>query len=81
MHSCGVKTVVCPTRYNQVNTCSQSQVNYVHPTHTAVMNHHLVKNVHYYPHTTSYHNRVSHVNLQGGAYPPPAAPMAPRPRW
>ncbi|MCZ0701893.1 spore coat protein D [Natronobacillus azotifigens] len=75
--TCGpTKTVVCPTKFNQVNTCSQSNVNYVHPSHTNVLNHHLVKNTHFYPHTTSYQNTVSHVNQYGGAFFPPQQPVA-----
>ncbi|CQR46655.1 Inner spore coat protein D [Paraliobacillus sp. PM-2] len=61
------KTVVCPTKYNQMHTCSQSNVNYIHPSHTNVVNHHLVKNTHFYPHTTSYQNTVDMVNVYGGS--------------
>ncbi|WP_277680328.1 spore coat protein [Gracilibacillus dipsosauri] len=63
-------TVVHPTKCNVVNTCSESVVNHIHPSHTTCMNHHLVKNVHYYPHTTSNQYSVDEVNLYGGSMPP-----------
>ncbi|WP_240407253.1 CotD family spore coat protein [Gracilibacillus halophilus] len=64
-------TVVCPTKSNVVHTCSESEVNYIHPSHTTVVNHHLVKNKHHYPHTTSYENTVNQVNMNAG----PGNPM------
>ncbi|SHN19104.1 CotD family spore coat protein [Gracilibacillus kekensis] len=65
---CGMptQTVVHPTKYNQVNTCTESEVKHIHPSHTNCVNHHLVKNTHYFPHTTSYQNTVDQVNVYGG---------------
>ncbi|PWU68675.1 MULTISPECIES: CotD family spore coat protein [Gracilibacillus] len=76
---CGMptKTIVCPTQYNQAHTCSESNVNIIHPSHTTVTNHHLVKNTHYYPHTTSYQNTMDEINVNGGANPPGFNPMGP----
>ncbi|UOQ47612.1 spore coat protein [Gracilibacillus caseinilyticus] len=58
-------TIVHPTKCKEVHTCSESEVNHIHPTHTNVVNHHLVKNTHYYPQTTSYQNTVDQVNTVG----------------
>ncbi|WP_163537621.1 CotD family spore coat protein [Gracilibacillus sp. YIM 98692] len=65
---CGMpaKNIVYPTKCNEVHTCSESEVNHIHPSHTNVVNHHLVKNKHFYPHTTSYQNTVDEVNIYGG---------------
>lgn len=60
------KTIVCPTKQKCINTCSQSTVNYVHPTHTTVMDHHTVQNAHYYPQTTSWGQTVNQTNVYGG---------------
>ncbi|WP_018933749.1 CotD family spore coat protein [Gracilibacillus lacisalsi] len=62
-------TVVYPTKTNEVHTCSESEVKHIHPSHTTCVNHHLVKNTHYYPHTTSYQNTVDQVNVYGGPGP------------
>ncbi|MBM7569868.1 CotD family spore coat protein [Aquibacillus albus] len=69
-----VDTVVYPTKYNEVHTCSESNVKHVHPAHTNVVNHHLVKNIHEYPHSTSYGNTVDSVNIYGGSYEVPSPP-------
>ncbi|WP_067836426.1 CotD family spore coat protein [Amphibacillus sediminis] len=61
-----VQTIVCPTKHQHVNTCSQSHVNYVHPTHTTVTDHHTIHNTHYYPQTTSYGQTVNQTNVYGG---------------
>ncbi|SEN44386.1 spore coat protein D [Amphibacillus marinus] len=63
---CPAKTIVCPTKHQQVNTCSQSQVNYVHPTHTTVTDHHTVQNTHWYPQSTSWGQTVNQTNVYGG---------------
>ncbi|GGM23153.1 hypothetical protein GCM10011351_06250 [Paraliobacillus quinghaiensis] len=80
------KTVVCPPTCNEVHTCSQSNVQYIHPSHTAVTNHHLVKNTHVYPHATSFKNEVDTVNVYGGSFqvppqqlPTPGMNQPPRP--
>ncbi|GAA5415334.1 hypothetical protein Pryu01_00358 [Paraliobacillus ryukyuensis] len=65
------KTVVCPTNCNEVHTFSQSDVNYIHPSHTNVVNHHTIKNTHFYPHSTSYQNTVNSTNVYGGSFEVP----------
>lgn len=67
-------TIVYPTKQNCVNQFSESTVNHVHPSHTTIMNHHLVKNKHFYPHSTSVQNTVNSVNEFGGAFQVPAGP-------
>lgn len=76
-----VQEVVYPTKYNEVHTCSESNVKHVHPSHTKVVNHHLQKNTHVYPHSTSYANDFDSVNVYGGSYevPTPPRPTVPRP--
>lgn len=69
-HTC--KTIMYPTKYNCVNQYSESTVNHVHPSHTTVMNHHMVKNNHLYPHSTSVQNTTNSVNQYGGSFNVPA---------
>ncbi|GGC87614.1 hypothetical protein GCM10007216_17940 [Thalassobacillus devorans] len=45
--------VVCPTRHCVQNNHFLNEVDVIHPTHTTVMNHHLTKNYHHFPHTQS----------------------------
>ncbi|MFD2630142.1 CotD family spore coat protein [Oceanobacillus kapialis] len=66
------KQVVHPTKYNCVNQYSESVVEHIHPSHTTVMNHHLVKNKHFYPHSTSVQNTANSVNEYGGSFNVPA---------
>ncbi|MRH42445.1 spore coat protein [Aquibacillus halophilus] len=72
-----VETVVYPTDYNVVNKCSENDVKHVHPSHTTIANHHLQKNIHVYPHSTSVANTFNSVDLYGGAYNVPAPPRPP----
>ncbi|TXL64528.1 spore coat protein [Cerasibacillus terrae] len=71
---CGPKQIVYPTKCNTVHHCTQSEVQHIHPSHTTVMNHHLVKNTHLYPHSTSYENTVNSVDVYGGSYQVPNNP-------
>ncbi|MGM8366049.1 spore coat protein [Virgibacillus sp. W0181] len=64
-----VKEIVYPVKENMVHCCSEETVKHVHPTHTTVMNHHLIKNEHVYPQTTSYGNTVNEVNVNGAPGP------------
>lgn len=66
------KTIVYPTKHNCVNQFSESTVNHVHPSHTTVMNHHMVKNNHIFPHSTSVQNTSNSVNQYGGSFEVPA---------
>ncbi|MBR3121814.1 MULTISPECIES: spore coat protein [Oceanobacillus] len=68
------KTIVHPTKYNCVDTFSQSTVNHVHPSHTTVTNHHLVKNNHFFPHSTSFQNTTNSVDAYGGSFQVPGGP-------
>lgn len=60
-----VKEIVHPVKENVVHCCSEETVKHVHPSHTTVMNHHLIKNEHVYPHSTSYQNTVNEVDVYG----------------
>ncbi|MDY0407593.1 CotD family spore coat protein [Virgibacillus soli] len=74
---CGCrKRIVYPTKFNCVDVCTESEVEHVHPSHTTVMKHHLVKNTHVFPHSTSVVNTTNSVNLYGGS---PQVPRPPRP--
>lgn len=64
-----VKEIVYPVKQNTVHCCSEETIKHVHPSHTTVMNHHLIKNEHVYPHTTSFGNTVNQVNMYGGPGP------------
>ncbi|WP_170937517.1 CotD family spore coat protein [Terribacillus saccharophilus] len=56
---CGTKTIVDPVINNVEHTYSEEVIEHIHPVHTTVVNHHKVKNVHAYPHTTSFANEQS----------------------
>ncbi|MDX8046158.1 spore coat protein [Gracilibacillus sp. S3-1-1] len=76
-YGCGMpkQTIVYPTKYNEVHTCSESEVAHIYPSHTTNINHHLVKNVNYYPHSTSTQTTVDEVNVYGGSMQVPSGPM------
>ncbi|GGB47293.1 spore coat protein [Virgibacillus dakarensis] len=74
---CGCpKRIVHPTKHNCVENCTESVVEHIHPSHTTVMNHHLVRNRHVYPHSTSVQNTCNSVDEFGGAFntPPQVSP-------
>lgn len=64
------KQIVYPVKENVVHCCTEETVKHVHPSHTTVMNHHLVKNEHVYPHSTSVQNTFNQVDVNGGGRPP-----------
>lgn len=69
--NCGCpRTIVHPVRENVVHRCTEETVKHVHPSHTTVMNHHLIKNKHFFPHTTSTENTCKEVDVYGGSRPP-----------
>jgi len=69
--NCGCqKPIVHPVKENVVHCCTEETVQHVHPSHTTVMNHHLVKNEHFFPHTTSTENTFQEVDVYGGPRPP-----------
>lgn len=62
--------IVYPVKENVVNCCTEETVKHIHPSHTTVKNHHLIKNEHYYPHTTSTENFENEVEVQGASTGP-----------
>lgn len=64
---CQQSPVIHPTKYNCEHHCTESVVEHIHPTHTTVMNHHLVKNKHVFPHSTSVKNTCDSVDECGGS--------------
>src|SRR5699024_9473405 len=65
------KTIVHPTKKNVKNVYTEETINHVYPSHTTVVNNHLVRNVFSYTHSTSYETRVREIdernNRVGGA--------------
>lgn len=61
---CG-KEIVYPTREEVKNTYSEETVKHIHPSHTTVINHHTIRNEHFYPHSTSFEERVREVDVRG----------------
>ncbi|MFS0671772.1 spore coat protein [Ornithinibacillus sp. 179-J 7C1 HS] len=73
--NCGCpKCVVHPTKHNVVHQCTEETIQHIHPSHTTVVNHHLIKNQHVFPHSTSFQNNVNSVDQYGGSFNVPAAP-------
>ncbi|SDD50008.1 spore coat protein D [Terribacillus halophilus] len=86
---CGTKTLVDPVMNNVQHTYSEEVIEHIHPVHTTVVNHHKVKNVHAYPHTTSFANEQSveetHLSPTHNSPPRPnpchnCGPMMPMPQ-
>lgn len=71
--NCGCQ-IVHPVKENVVHCCSEETVQHVHPSHTTVVNHHLIKNEHVYPHSTSFENTVNEIDVFGGAFNTPETP-------
>lgn len=65
-----VKEIVHPTKENVVHKCTEETVKHIHPSHTTIVNHHLVKNEHLFPHTTSVVNTFDEVNVMGASTGP-----------
>lgn len=75
---CGCpKCIVHPVKHNTVHTCSESEVLHVHPSHTTVVNHHLVKNQHIFPHSTSFQNVTNSVDQFGPSFEVPGPGFGP----
>ncbi|WP_330949615.1 CotD family spore coat protein [Virgibacillus sp. MG-45] len=72
-HGCP-KQIVYPVKQYCVQHCTESEVEHVHPSHTTVMNHHLIKNKHVFPYSTSVQNTVDSVDIYGGTFPVPYPP-------
>lgn len=63
---CGkVKEIVHPVREEVKNTYSEETVKHIYPSHTTVVNNHTIRNEYFYPHTTSYEERVREVDVRG----------------
>jgi len=62
------KCIVYPVKENVVHKCTEETVEHIHPSHTTVMNHHLVKNKHFFPHSTSVENTYNSVDEFGGSF-------------
>ncbi|UFU01266.1 spore coat protein [Radiobacillus kanasensis] len=73
-----IDKVVYPTKHNMIDHCFENTVEHIHPSHTTIVNHHLQKNAHVYPHSTSVDNTFDSVDYFAGAYQVPS-PMAPVP--
>jgi spore coat protein D len=65
------ETVVYPTKHCVKHNHIPHEVNHIHPSHTTIMNHHLVKNKHFFPHTQSVVNTVNTQNVNMGPGRPP----------
>lgn len=72
-----VREVVHPVKHNVVHRHTKEIVKHVHPSHTTVMNHHLVKNKHVFPHSTSVKNTYNEVDVFGRPGRPVAGAMSP----
>lgn len=75
-------TVVHPTKCCTNHNFVNNVVPHIHPSHTTNVNHINYDHVHYFPHTQSTVNQVTHQNHFGGPGPVPGgvAPVGPRPR-
>lgn len=71
--------VVHPTKCCVNNTFQNNIVPHIHPTHTTTVNHINFQHQHYFPHTQSVANQVTHQNVVAApAGPAPfGAPAAP----
>src|SRR5690625_1499637 len=79
-HNCGspVKEICHPVNQNVFHCNSEETIKHVHPSHTTVVNHHLINNEHVYPHSTSVDNTFSEVDVYGGSFnTPPVGPGGP----
>lgn len=72
---CGCRRIVYPVMHNCVHRCTESSVEHVHPMHTTVMNHHLQRNIHVYPHSTSQVYTGDSVDIYGGSFQVPNPPQ------
>ena len=73
---CGCnEQIVYPVDHDVVHNCCERTVEHVHPSHTTVVNHHLTRNVHLYPQSTSVENTFDSVDIYGGTFEVPAPPQ------
>ncbi|WP_099157523.1 spore coat protein [Virgibacillus ndiopensis] len=73
---CGCpRRIVHPVRQNVVDQCTEDVVEHIHPSHTTIRNHHVTRNRHVYPHSTSVQNSFNSVDEFGGAFNVPSPPQ------
>jgi spore coat protein D len=65
-------TVVHPTKCCVNHTFTNNVVPHVHPSHTTTVNHINYQHQHYFPHTQSAVNEVTHQHFVAGPGPAPA---------
>lgn len=70
--------IVHPTKCCVNHSFSNNVVPHIHPSHTTNVHHTKFDHVHYFPHTQSSVNEVSHQHFYGGPRPPFGA-YGPRP--
>ena len=81
--------IVHPTKCCTNHSYQNYVVPHIHPSHTTNVNHEFYAHQHYYPHTESFANEVSHQHFNAGPGPVPGpgfGPMSgpmpgPRPFW
>lgn len=59
------RKILYPTKEEVKNVYTEETVDHIHPSHTTVVNNHTVRNVHSYPHSTSYETRVREIDVRG----------------
>ncbi|WP_223701986.1 spore coat protein [Sutcliffiella deserti] len=74
MHNCNrpnmLSPIVHPTKCCVKNLYSTTEVPHIHPSHTTYVNNEMYQHKHYFPHTESMVDSVSHQNFNCG----PGAP-------
>ncbi len=60
---CVAPPIVHPPKNCYVNKFSSTLVPHIHPTKTTVVNHHIMKHTHLYPHSTSFANTYQNVDI------------------
>ncbi|MFT4414168.1 CotD family spore coat protein [Fredinandcohnia humi] len=65
-----MQPIVHPTKCCVKHHCATTIVPHIHPSHTQHVNRHMFQHMHYYPHTESVANEVSHQHFSCGARPP-----------
>ncbi|MEW9675717.1 CotD family spore coat protein [Lentibacillus sp. L22] len=68
---CPPRRVVHPTKCNRIDCCTENVIEHIHPSHTTVVNHHLERHRHVFPHSTSHENTMNCVDEFGGAFQTP----------
>lgn len=76
-HVMPANQVVYPTKCCEKHNHILNEVDHIHPSHTTIMNHHHVKNKHFFPHSESVVNTVDYENVNmGPGLPNQVSPMA-----